>query len=729
MKTSKEQNVPSTIHVCLAGNPNCGKTTIFSALTGVRQRTGNYPGVTVEKREASFRVDGRTIKVVDLPGIYSLTPHSPDERVALDVIVRERPDLIVNIVDASSVERNLYLTLQLIELRIPVLLVLNMIDLAEQDGTHIHTDRMSLMLGVPIVKTAGIKGEGLGAVGQMIVDMVDSGFAVIEGGMRHFDRATIQTITAIQTELNAQDSQIGEHFSPEWVAIRLLEKDDSLLAFLRTNLPEVETVLAKMEHRIAELEKVHGDESSDITIAESRYDRIQRICTESVHSGSGLRYHLSDRIDSILTNRWLGIPTFFGLMYLAFFVAFRLGYPLVEGMEWFIDQLGTQVSSLWSEGSDSLVRAMVVDGIIGGVGSVLVFLPSILLLFLAISLLEGTGYMSRAAFIMDRAMRKIGGIQGKCCIPLLLGFGCTVPAIMATRTLSSRRDRLITMLVAPLMSCGARLPVYTLMASAFFAPEQQAFALWGIYVIGIVLAVLSAKFLSTFLFREMDEGSLLELPPYQMPTLGNILQQSWERCWMFLRKAGTLILAASIILWAVTTFPQKKEHSIDYKVEVARIESQVKMAEIDEAQKQAEIETLQNRLRSEEFDYTIAGRLGTLLEPVVKPIGFDRRIATALIGASAAKEVFVSQMQIAYSVGSEESKAGQLSHILRKHYTPLQGFCVMLFCLIGLPCIGTFAAVRQESGAWGWAILQWFSLTTLAYVITLCVFQIGQVLT
>ena len=716
------------INVCLAGNPNCGKTTIFSALTGVRQRTGNYPGVTVEKREASFRVGDRTIRVVDLPGIYSLTPHSPDERVALDAIVRAQPDLIVNVVDASSLQRNLYLTLQLIELRIPVLLVLNMIDLAQRDGAHIHTDRLSLMLGVPIVQTAGKSGEGLETVGPMIIDMVDSGFAVIEGGMRHFDRATIRTITAIQTDLISQDSQVGNHFSLEWAAIRLLEKDEGMVAFLCKNLPRCEDFFQKVQQRIEKLEEAHDDESSDISIAESRYDRIQRVFTESVHSGTGLRYHLSDRIDAILTNRWLGIPAFFVMMYLAFFVAFRLGQPLVAGMEWAVSQCGTYVSSFWAPGSDSLIRALLVDGVIGGVGIVLVFLPNILLLFLAISLLESTGYMARAAFIMDRAMRKVGGIQGKCCIPLLLGFGCTVPAIMATRTLSSRRDRLITMLVAPLMSCGARLPVYILIANAFFPPEQQAFALWGIYVIGIVLAVISSKLLSIFLFRDVPGQTMLELPPYQIPTLKNILQQSWERCWIFLRKAGTLILAASIILWALTTFPQKKEYEVDYQAEIAKVEAQAEASRIDEAEEQAQIETLENQRQAEEFEYAIAGRLGTFIEPAVAPLGFDRRIATALIGAAAAKEIFVTQMQIAYSVGSDESKAGRLIEILRARYTPLQGFCIMLFCLIGLPCIGTFAVVRQESESWRWPIIQWVLLTGLAYVITLCVFQIGQAL-
>jgi ferrous iron transport protein B len=636
--------------------------------------------------------------------------------------------LIVNVVDASNLERNLYLTLQLIELRIPVLLVLNMIDLATKDGAHIHTDRLNLMLGVPVVQTAGKSGEGLEAVGQMIVDMVDSGFAVIEGGMRHFDRATIKTITAIQNDLTSQDSKIGEQFSLEWVAIRLLEKDEGLVEFLCKNLPQCEDFFQKVRQRIEELEKDHDDESSDITIAESRYDRIHRIYDESVHSGTGLRYHLSDRIDAILTNRWFGIPAFFGMMYLAFFVAFRLGHPLVQGMEWTIDQFGTLVSGFWAPGSDSLLRALLVDGVIGGVGSVLVFLPNILLLFLAISLLESTGYMARAAFIMDRAMRKIGGIQGKCCIPLLLGFGCTVPAIMATRTLSSRRDRLITMLVAPLMSCGARLPVYTLIANAFFPPREQAIALWGIYVIGIVLAVVSAKLLATFLFRDAEGGTMLELPPYQIPTLKSILQQTWERCWMFLRKAGTLILAASVILWTLTTFPQKKEYSVDYQAQMAQIETQAEASKIDETDKQAQLKTLENQFRSEEFAYTIAGRMGTFLEPVVEPIGFDRNIATALIGAAAAKEIFVSQMQIAYSVGSDESNAGKLGEILQEHYTPLQGFCVMLFCLIGLPCIGTFAVVRQESETWRWPIIQWLTLTGLAYIITLLVFQIGRAL-
>jgi ferrous iron transport protein B len=426
-----------------------------------------------------------------------------------------------------------------------------------------------------------------------------------------------------------------------------------------------------------------------------------------VRSTIEIRHTASDRIDDVVTNRVLGIPLFLGMMYLVFHLTFTLGDPPMGWIEDFFGWLGGEVESWWAEGSDSPLRSLLVDGIIGGVGGVIVFLPNILLLFLAIAILEDSGYMARAAFIMDRLMHKIG-LHGKSFIPMLIGFGCSVPAILATRSLDNRRDRLVTMLVTPLMSCGARLPLYALIIPAFFPQAWHASMLWTIYVIGIVLAVLSAKLLRSTLLKGESVPFVMELPPYRMPTVKGMLIHMWERGWLYLKKAGTVILGVSIVLWAMTSYPKKTTYDRDYEALDAS------PAEIEQA------------MQAEELAYTLAGRIGRGLEPILRPMGFDWKIGTALIGAFAAKEVFVAQMGIVYSVGEADEESDPLREQLRTSYTPLTAFCIMLFCLISAPCMATIAITRRESNSWRWALFQLLGLTVLAYVVTTLVFQVGS---
>jgi ferrous iron transport protein B len=469
-------------------------------------------------------------------------------------------------------------------------------------------------------------------------------------------------------------------------------------------------------------------EHPEIAIPCLRYGFISGACQAAVRSTVEFRHTVSDKIDAVVTNRILGVPIFLGLMYLVFFLTFTLGEQPMVWIEAIFSWLSGMLDAWWPQGSESALKSLLQEGVIGGVGGVIVFLPNILLLFLAISILEDSGYMARAAFIMDRLMHKIG-LHGKSFIPMLIGFGCSVPAIMATRTLESRRDRLTTMLVIPLMSCGARLPIYMLIIPAFFPQPWQAPMLWIIYVIGIILAIISAKLLRRTLFKGESVPFVMELPPFHMPTLKGAFIHMWERGWLYLKKAGTVILGISILLWVIASYPKKTVVDRDYEGDLKRVEMQIAgsqpNARIALAAKQAEI--LQAR-RSEELAYSLAGRIGNAIEPILKPMGFDWKIGTALIGAFAAKEVFVAQMGIVYSVGEADEKSNALRDRLRSHYSPLIAFCIMLFCLIGTPCMATIAITGRESNSWKWALLQFGGLTALAYLLTALAFQTGSLL-
>lgn len=684
-----------TVTVALAGNPNSGKTTIFNALTGARQHVGNYPGVTVDKVEGWSNVNGRRLAIVDLPGIYSLTAHSEEELVARNYLLDSAPQVVVDILDASNLERNLYLAVQLLELGIRPVLVLNMHDVAQRSGMVVDTAKLSGLLGVPVVKTIGHKKEGLDGLKEAIVGAATD--TVPREPVRVFYGRDIEACLTELGEGLGQDAAFASR--TRWFALKLLENDAQVIAAVRRVLGP-EHALWDQVHKCRErLVGLYGD-APEILIADRRYGFISGLATETMTVGVEYRHDVSDHIDAVLTHPVLGLPIFLGLMYLAFWATFTLAEWPMKGLEAGMAWLGGSVAGLWPAGVDSPIKSLLVDGIIGGVGGVIVFLPNIVFLFLMISLLEDTGYMARAAFIMDRFMHKIG-LHGKSFIPMVIGFGCSVPAIMATRILENRRDRLTTMMIIPLMSCGGRLPIYSLLIPAFFVERWQAPMLWLIYLIGVVSAVVVARVLRHTILRGESAGLVIELPPYRIPTVRGVVTHMWQRAWMYLRKAGTLILAISVILWALSSFPKP---------------SPSRLAEYPDAEAR----------QSAELRYSVVGRIGQFIEPAMRPLGFDWRISTALIGSVAAKEVLVAQMGIVLSIGEGEAESHVLREKLRDNYSSLTAFCLMLFCLMSAPCLATVAIMRKESGSWGWAGLQFAGLTAMAYMVTLVVYQVGS---
>ncbi len=708
-------------NVVLAGNPNCGKTTIFNQLTGAHQHVGNYPGVTVEKKTGKVEIKDVRINLIDLPGIYSLSSNSPEERVALEVLMEPDVDLVVNVVDASSLERNLYLTTQLMELGKPILLVMNMVDDARANGIEFDFPLLEQLLNLRIVQTVGYKGGGIAELKAALASDVVEPLTPSKSIFSQYDFELSSATRKLAGELPAAGlSRPG--IPDEFLAIRLLENDHLIRSRFERSGEKAQSIV-KEARQLSDRIALHHGMTTGVFLAEQRYGFIAGLCQEAVKSTPMDRNRVSEYLDMVLTNRFLGIPIFLAMMYLVFKLTFTLGEPLMQLLEWFFSKLANGIAYFWPEGSLELLRSLLIDGIIGGVGGVLIFLPNILLLFLAIAILEGTGYMSRAAFIMDRLMHKIG-LHGKSFIPMLLGFGCTVPAIMATRTIESERDRITTIMVLPLISCGARLPIYALIIPAFFSEGQAALVLWIIYLIGILLAIGAARLLKSTLFRGEGEVFVMELPPYRIPTFRSIMIHMWERTMMYLKKAGTFILAASMILWALTTFPQKtSDFKVDYDQKITAVAADAALP--DEA-RQTEIATLENARNAEVLSYTVAGRIGRGLEVVLAPLGFDWKVSSALIGAFAGKELFVSQLGIIYSIGPEGGHG--LQELLKQNYTPLQGFCIMLFCLISIPCMATIAVTRRETGSWGYTALQLGGLTALAYVVTLAVYQGGVLL-
>ena len=735
-KTAKKvDDKPKKIIIALAGNPNSGKTTIFNNLTGANQRVGNYGGVTVETKEGSLRYGPYKIHVTDLPGTYSLTAYSIEEIVARDFIIHEQPDVIVDIVDGSNLERNLYLTMQLRELGAPLVVALNMADEMKKKGITVELDKISQDLGAPVIPTVGTRKKGMKKLLDAIVEVATGQRQKPDAPAIHYGEEIDEELTKIAQPIcdfaerlrreNAPPRQyLCLSTSPQWVALKLLENDKEVLRVLSDS--EVEKLVQdQVERSRRHLTAIFGEEP-EIIIAEQRYGYVRGICREVVKQTAEARMDRSARIDRVLTNRLLGLPIFAVLMYLTFWIVFTVGAIPMGWIEVGIGFVLQKMDLLWPAGRAEFLKSLLADGVIAGVGNVIVFLPNIIILFMAITLLEDTGYMARAAFIMDRLMKWVG-LHGKSFIPMLTGFGCTVPAIMGTRVLDNRRDRLTTMMVLPLMSCGARFPIYALIIPAFFPPRYRATAMYAIYLVGIALAIVVARLLRSTLFKGETSPFVMELPPYRIPTVRAVLIHTWQRSRMYLRKAGTIILALSIVMWFLTSYPTMPQEK----------QQEYAAAELAEAQ----------------VGYSFAGRLGHGLEPALKPLGFDWKIGTALVGAFAAKEVFVAQLGIVYAIeetgsleeelaasgtseessGSRagegnESKLDTLRGHLRAGYSPLVGFCIMLFCLIATPCMATVAVTRREAGGWRWALLQFGGLTAAAYVLTLIMYQVGTVL-
>ena len=689
----------NAIKIALAGNPNSGKSTIFNKLTGAKQTVGNFPGVTVERYEGRTRFEGRDVSVVDLPGVYSLASYSDEERVAAEFLKNETPDVVVNVVDASNLERNLYLTLVLKEQNRPLVVGLNMIDVARRHGIDVDAAALSKELGVPVLQTVGNRGVGVQEILAEAVRVAES------------PSASVETSSAPACPSDAAKS--CEHCGGE-----------------------------------CELAQTAADVA--------RYKEIGRVCARCVKTDADAPESGSDKIDAILTHRFLGIPLFLAAMYLVFQLTFTLGsYP----MDW-IDA-GFGALSDWVDGamSEGVAKSLIIDGIIGGVGGVLIFLPNILILFLAISILEDSGYMARAALLCDRWMRRVG-LHGRSVVPALVGFGCTVPGIMAAKMLSDRKERLATMFVLPLFSCGARFPIYALLIPAFFPLEWQGLILWGIYLVGILLAAVVAKVMDVVFKNDEPAPFVIELPSYHCPTLGVVGVHTLERGWQYVKKAGTIIFAISVLLWALTTFPSLDAETVaKFDAERAQIEENADKIRADAAAQLAATAESTETARPEEnaqlaetaaevaeeadpvadalaavdaaegqaaLERSYAGRVGRAIEPILRPMGFDWKIGTALIGAIAAKEVFVAQMGVVYSVGEADETSEPLAATLRANYSPLVGFCIMLFCLIATPCMATFAVMAKEAGSWKWAFAQWFGLTAIAWVLTTLVYQIGK---
>ena len=700
--------------VALAGNPNSGKTTIFNNITGARQHVGNYAGVTVERREGFRRFQGQDLLLVDLPGTYSLTANSLDEIVARNVIIDEKPDLIVNILDASNLERNLYLALQLLELERPLVLALNMTDMAEKAGIRINSDVLRTRLGVPVVKLIGNRNQGTEELLQTVVESskrtIYRPFSIDYGAK--IEAAIVEVTEALQNLTHVK-------FPIRWLAVKLLENDTEVQA----SLLKIEggSAVAAIVARVRNKTAVLLGEELEIAMAEARYRVVADIVAEFVDSSGRQEQTVSDRIDRVLTHRVLGLPLFFGIMWLLFNVVFTVGeIPqgwIEDAVKWFSDL----VSANLAEGE---LRSLLVDGIIGGVGSVLTFLPSILLLFFGIALLEDTGYMARAAFVMDRVMRAVG-LHGKSFIPLLLGFGCSVPAVMGARTLENKSDRMVTILVSPLMSCSARLPVYTLLIAAFFSENVAGSVLFSIYFLGISLAILMALVFRKWMFPGASEPFIMEMPPYHLPTLCSIAIHMWERSILYLKKAGTLILAASILIWFITNYPANVEYSKDYDAAKGQITEQY-----DEVAAKPLLAQLDQEQAGEKLALSYAGQFGHFIEPVIKPLGFDWKMGVGLVSAVAAKEVLVSTLATIYSVGDVEDDSQSLQEALAADaaFSPLVAFSLMVFTLIYSPCLAVLAVVRRETNSWKWPAFSFVYSTTLAWIMSFVVYQGGRLI-
>jgi ferrous iron transport protein B len=681
------------ITVALAGNPNSGKTSVFNMLTGASHHVANYPGTTVETVQGTCTHGDFRIVFVDLPGAYGLTAFSAEELVARNFIIDEKPGVIVNVIDTSNLERNLYLTTQLIELDMPIVLAFNMSDVAAQRGIVFDTARLSELLEAPIVPTIASKTKGRIALLDAIVAVANASRKPRTHRITYGDEIE-NTLNQIEPLVSSEQPALAVKYGSRWIALKLIEQDSDIIAKIKDG-----RLIDVINNIVAKLKTIFRDDP-EVIIAERRYGFISGACQESVKTTVELTHTTSDLADAVLTHRVFGLPIFLLMMYLVFYLTFSIAAYPMAWLEQFFGWLSSSLASIWPAQAGNWLRSLIIDGIIPGVGGVLVFLPNILILFLAIAILEDSGYMARAAFVMDKLMHKIG-LHGKSFIPMLIGFGCSVPAIMATRILENKRNRLTTIMILPLMSCGARLTIYGLLIPAFFSQNWRGPVLWLIYLTGIVLAVIAAKVLRLTVLRGDTTDFVMELPPYRVPTFKSLSTHTWMRCLMYLKKAGTVILAFSIILWAAMNYPRVSDQS------AAGLSS--------------------DQIRQTQLANSVVGRVGRAIEPVIKPLGFGWKIGTALIGATAAKELFVSQLGIIYAISShEDSSATTLRQHLQADYSPLVGFCIMLFCLISSPCLATVAITRSETGSWRWAAFQFLSLTTLAYIVTLIVFQLGS---
>jgi len=715
------------INVALVGNPNCGKTTLFNYASGSHERVGNYSGVTVDAKEADLKKDGYLFKIVDLPGTYSLTEYSPEELYVRTHITEKMPDIVVNVLDASNLERNLFLTTQLIDMNIKVVIALNMYDELEKKRVKFDYDGLGRMLGIPIIPTVGSKGKGVDELFAKLIDVYEDRDPSVRHIHINYGSLIEKAVKNIQQEI-WKIPEVTDRLSSRYIAIKLLETDKTTLKELEKygNFEQIKQIA---NQEVAFLEKEYA-EKSETVITDAKYGFIDGALKETYKEPKKDRRESKRRLDDVLTHKFWGFPIFMFFMWFMFQATFTIGsYP----MEW-IDA-GVHWLSGWLHGvmSEGPLRDLIVDGIIGGVGGVIIFLPNILILFFFISLMEDTGYMARASFIMDKLMHKIG-LHGKSFIPLLMGFGCNVPAIMATRTLDNKKDRILTMIITPFMSCSARLPVYVLLISAIF-PANQGLVLFSIYLIGVLIAVVTALIMKRIVFAKKEVPFVMELPPYRIPTLRNTSLHMWHKGQQYLKKMGNVILLASILIWALGYFPRNISYSTNYDAQIQTLQSSSKLSNIE---KKSQVKKLEVEKESERQEHTYIGKLGHFIEPAIRPLGFDWKMGVSIITGLAAKEIVVSSMGILYQA---DMKADENSSTLKnklqeqvhstgdrigqKVFTPLASFAFMIFILIYFPCVAVIAAIKKES-SWGWAVFTMVYTTALAWILALGVYQIGS---
>jgi ferrous iron transport protein B len=719
------------LRIALAGNPNSGKTTIFNNMTGTRQKVGNWPGVTVEKKEGDIHKFGYDMKIIDLPGTYSLTPFSIEEIVARDFILDENPDVVIDIIDASNLERNLYLANQLRELDCKVIFALNMADVAKSRGFKIDAKKLSELLGVPVVFTVGNKNEGLDDLLKTALELANSPLEIPEERRVRYSKDIESVIGELRDYIKPRvDNSFS--YNLRWTAIKLLEDDKIIKDRLREKIgAQSKCILAKAEKLRGKLAK-RLDDDPEIVMTDDRYGFIAGIIKEVLSTSTLQRVDISRNIDLVLTNRFLGFPIFIFFIWAMFQTTFTLGaYP----MEWLSTGVGYVSVFFEYVLPNSLLKDLIVDGIIAGVGSIVIFLPNILLLFFCIALFEDTGYMARAAFLMDKIMHLIG-LHGKSFIPMLMGFGCNVPAIMATRSLESKKDRILTILITPFMSCSARLPVYIVLAGTFFAAHAGT-VIFIIYLFGIFMAIITGRLFRTVLLRGEDAPFVMELPPYRVPMMKNLLIHMWDRSKMFLRKMGGIILAGSVVIWGLSSFPQNIQYSKDYDAQIGLVnqtyDQQILTGSEDtenrlQQQKDALIQGISIAKKAERAEKSYIGRIGKVIEPVFKPIGIDWRGSVALVTGFVAKEIVVSTMGVLYAAeGDAESDA--LRNALKKSgMTPLSALSMMIFVLLYVPCLATLGAITRETGSVKWTLFNIAFTTGVAWSMSFIVYQGGRVL-
>jgi len=720
LKTSAQKR-GKEIQVAFVGNPNSGKTSLFNFASRSKEHVGNYSGVTVDSKSAKYKFKDYLFKLTDLPGTYSLSTYTPEELYVRKYIFGEMPDVVINVVDASNLERNLYLTTQLIDMDIKVIIALNMYDELRKKGDEFNFDSLGKMIGIPIIPTIGSKGFGVNDLFNKVIDVYEDKDPSVRHIHINYGKDVEKSIRNIQDEI-WENKKLTDIVSSRFYAIKLLEKDKSA-NFTLSKWGNYEDIKQASEKEIKKLETLITEDSETI-ITDAKYGFIAGALKETYKGNINTRRRKTEKIDRFLTHKYLGFPFFIFFLWLMFQSTFTLGQYPMEWIDSLVSLLSESMNNLMADGP---LKDLLVNGVIGGVGGVIIFLPNILILFFFISLMEDTGYMARAAFIMDRIMHKIG-LHGRSFIPLIMGFGCNVPAIMATRTIENRQNRLLTMLINPFMSCSARLPVYVLIISAFFT-KRPGLVLFSIYIIGIAVAAIVAIFFKKTIFKSKEIPFVMELPPYRIPTVRNTIRHMWHKGAQYLQKMGGVILIASVLIWALGYYPKNIDYSVNYEQEISQIEKE------NPLNKGELIDNLLSQKHNEQQAKSYIGQIGKFIEPVMRPLGFDWKMSVSILSGVAAKEIVVSTMGVLYQADENESGNNLVNRLQYEkdengnpRFSPLVAYGFLIFILLYFPCIASIVAISKESGHWKWAIFTMLYTTFLAWFMSLLIYQIGSLL-